>query len=96
MRYEIYLNQSPDNHPMGYKPGDKMKLVYSGDLSGVYPQTLTKIFEIFNIAHPEDYTGRSLSVGDVVVLLAHGEYIGYACEMVGWKTIRYYDMEATV
>lgn len=57
-------------------------LVYVGDLSKLKAQTfgldtiedtLHELFEKFNIYQPEDYTGRPLSVSDVVVLHERGE-----------------------
>lgn len=57
-------------------------LVYVGDLSelkaktaGLYTQedTLHALFEEFNIYQPKDYTGHSLSVGDIVVLREDGK-----------------------
>ncbi len=46
----------------------------------VYP-TLDKLFEMFNINHPHDFTGHSLSVHDIVVL---GE-TSYQCMPIGWE-----------
>ena len=39
---------------------------------------LEELFEIFNINHPEDFMGRSLSVSDVVML---DEKYYYCCNM---------------
>ena len=51
---------------------ENYKLVYLGELSELQGQTqsetLEAIYEQFNIAHPEDYRGHSLSVSDIVVL----------------------------
>lgn len=44
---------------------------------------LESLFYTFNMEHPEDYSHRSLSVGDVVVL---GES-AYLCAPVGWEEI---------
>ena len=37
--------------------------VWSGEL---YTNNLNKIFEIFNLNHPSDYRGHSLSISDIV------------------------------
>lgn len=61
---------------------ENYNLVYVGDLSelkaktaGLYTQedTLHALFEEFNIYQPKDYTGHSLSVGDIVVLREDGK-----------------------
>jgi len=46
-------------------------------------EALEEIFKIFNINHPEEYKGRSLSVGDVVELKG----ILFLCDSVGWSKI---------
>lgn len=45
---------------------------------------LSEIFEIFNINHPSDFRGRSLSVSDIVYLEGKGYYY---CQPIGWKKI---------
>ena len=44
---------------------------------------LDNLFEQFNVAHPKNYHGRSMSVSDVVVL--NGTM--YYCDSFGWKKI---------
>ena len=46
--------------------GAHYELVYSGVLTA--NDSLDSIYEKFNINHPEDFTGHSLSVSDIVVL----------------------------
>jgi hypothetical protein len=46
--------------------------------------SLGEVFETLNIAHPDDYRRRSLSVGDVVVD-PHGT--PWVCQMAGWKKV---------
>ena len=41
------------------------------------------IYKMFNIDRPEDFTGRSLSVSDVIYI--QGNY--YYCDSFGWKTL---------
>ena len=42
--------------------------------------TLESIFEKFNLHHPSDFYGHSLSVSDVVVL----DGVSYYCDSYGW------------
>ena len=63
------------------------KKVYEGDVhpaSGAeVSQVLDSIFETFNLHHPEDFRGHSLSVSDVVELNG----IQYYCDSEGWVNI---------
>ena len=56
---------------------ENYNLVYTGELSDIDGQSqgekLNAIFEKFNIDHPADYKGHSLSVSDIVVLHENGE-----------------------
>lgn len=51
---------------------ENYNLIYVGELSELQGQTqgetLEAVFEKFNIDHPTDYKGHSLSVSDIVVL----------------------------
>ena len=49
-------------------------LVYTGELTE--GMSLEDIYTKFNIDHPADFTGHSLSVSDVVVLHQDGENTG--------------------
>ena len=65
-------------------------LVYTGKLerpSDSAGMILEGLFERFNIDHPTDYTGRSMSVSDVVVLNRDGSTACYYVEPVGFKEI---------
>lgn len=44
---------------------------------------LNELFRIFNVEHPADFKGHSLSVSDIVVL--NGQ--AYHCESFGWKEV---------
>ena len=57
------------------------EIVYEGDIESKNSyEALEKLFEIFNIRHPEDFHGHSLSVSDVVEL----DGINYYCDNTGW------------
>ena len=62
------------------------ELVYEGEAipSEKGPTaTLEELFFIFNMKHPLDFTGHSLSVSDIVELDGHYYY----CDNVGWTDI---------
>lgn len=70
-----------DAEAAAIKP-ENYDLVYVGDLSKLKAQTfgldttedtLHELFEKFNIYQPKDYTGRPLSVSDIVVLHEDGK-----------------------
>ena len=44
---------------------------------------LEELFEIFNIRHPEDFHGHSLSVSDIVIL----DDIIWYCDSTSWQEI---------
>lgn len=50
-------------------------------------KTLENLFTTFNINHPENYHGHSLSVSDIVKL---GDKY-YFCDSIGWKEITFND-----
>lgn len=101
MRYEFWLNETVDQAREyfnfdGYRPGAHMKLGYSALFADFchnrnHPYVLESLFETFNINHPGDYRDRSLSVGDVVVLIEDGKRTAYACEPAGWTRLLVFD-----
>ena len=61
------------------------KTVYTGEIAGTEPaEILEKLYVQFNINHPADYRGRSLSVSDLVALEDTGTFF---CDSFGWKQI---------
>ncbi len=67
---------------------DNYELIYSGELKGLQRdtqnETLEAIFEKFNIDHPADYRGHSLSVSDIVVLHQDGENTAHFVDSFGF------------
>ena len=64
---------------------DDYEVVYEGELEcSEISEALEELFEIFNIRHPEDFKGRSLSVSDIVEV--DGE--NYYCDAAGWKKLK--------
>lgn len=79
-----FMNHSFAERHGGVKIRD-YKTVYTGYIEGSDPtEILEKLYTIFNCNHPSDYTGRSLSVSDLVALEDTGTYF---CDSVGWKQI---------
>lgn len=64
---------------------DNYDFVYAGLLSA--SDTLDTIFERFNINHPGDYNGRSLSVSDIVVIRKDGVNNAYYVDSLGFSKI---------
>ena len=66
-------------------------LVYVGELSELQRQTqgatLEAIFEKFNLDHPEDFRGHSLSVSDIVVLHQNGQNTAHFVDSFGYTEI---------
>lgn len=61
------------------------KKVYDGEQEGEDNiDVLDKLFEKFNLTHPDNFYGHSMSVSDVVIL---GDDKMYYCDSIGWKEI---------
>lgn len=68
--------------------------VYTGTLSensadgqSSHTEVLESLYEKFNLQHPADYRGHSLSVSDVVVLHENGRDTAYFCDSIGFKEV---------
>lgn len=63
------------------------KLVWEGEIEvledSVDETILDELFSEFNITHPKNYHGRSMSTSDVVVL----DEVMYYCDSFGWEKI---------
>lgn len=51
------------------------------------PDFLEDVFAKFNIRHPQDFKGHSLSVSDIVVLEFEDTSRVFFCDIVGWKEL---------
>ena len=49
--------------------------------------SLDEIYHRFNMEHPTDYTGRSLSLGDIVVFRQDGKQTAYYVDSVGYREV---------
>ena len=74
----------------GIEPQPKnYELIYTGAL---YPassqiETLERLYQTFNIDHPADFTGHSLSVSDIVALKQNGVVSCHYVDSVGYKEL---------
>lgn len=79
MNYEYIMKNNK-----GIIPKNIYDCVFSGEVSA---ENLEEIFRIFNIEHPKDYTGRSLSVSDIVEIQYEGKNEFFFCDSIGFKMI---------
>ncbi|GHU35778.1 hypothetical protein FACS1894105_05040 [Clostridia bacterium] len=74
------LSPNRDNYELVYTAALTHRIEY---LTDIYP-ALNRLYEQFNVDHPADYTGRSLSVGDVVVLRCNGDITAHFVDDTGF------------
>lgn len=65
---------------------DKYESIYTGALEGKNA-TLNGIYETFNINHPADFNGYSLSVGDIIVLNQNDERSAHMVDSIGFMEL---------
>ena len=96
--FSIYqLKQGDETRDFRFEPYDRLQaagnvvdkanyeLVYSAPLA---PETsLEDIYTRFNIDHPKDFKGHSLSVSDVVVLHQNGQDAAHYVDSFGYKEV---------
>lgn len=82
--YMFVSHEFMDEHDMDLDHAD-YRLAYTGELSE--EMTLDTIYEQFNMNRPEDFTGHSLSVSDVVVINKDGEVKAYFVDSFGFAEI---------
>ena len=71
---------------------DAYSAVYEGSLNGTGSgkttmEVLDGLFEKFNIAHPDDFRGHSMSVSDIVVLQENGAEKAYYVDSLGFQEV---------
>lgn len=76
---------SPENYNQVYSYSD-VWFGSLGDSDGVM-ELLEDVFAKFNLRHPEDFRGHSLSVSDVVVLTKGSTARAYYCDSFGFKEL---------
>ena len=64
-------------------------VIYTGPIVCEQSQmaTLERLYEIFNLNRPGDFTGHSLSVSDIVALKQDGVVSYHYCDSVGFKEL---------
>ena len=96
--YSIYqLKHGDETRDLRFEPYDRLQvtgnvvdkanyeLIYSAELT---PGTsLEDIYTRFNIDHPKDFKGHSLSVSDVVVLHQNGQDTAHYVDSFGYKNV---------
>ena len=104
--FSIYqLKQGDETRDFRFEPYDRLQaagnmvdkanyeLVYSAELT---PGTsLEDIYTRFNIDHPKDFKGHSLSVSDVVVLYQNGQDAAHYVDSFGYKEVPEFLQEQT-
>ena len=90
LRFEPYDRLTATGHRVDPK---NYALVYSAELT---PGTsLEDIYTRFNIDHPKDFKGHSLSVSDVVVLHQNGQDAAHYVDSFGYKEVPEFLQEQT-
>ena len=82
LRFEPYDRLTATGHRVDPK---NYALVYSAELTPGTP--LEDIYTRFNIDHPKDFKGHSLSVSDVVVLHQNGQDTAHYVDSFGYKEV---------
>ena len=96
--YTIYqLKRGEELRDYRFEPYDRLQAaglsvipenyeqVYSAPLAA--DTTLENIYEKFNIDHPADFRGHSLSVSDIVVLHQDGKDTAHYCDSFGFQEV---------
>ena len=97
------IKSSPENHGIAFAPmkeleqqgltpdRDNYTLVYTFEVKpeqlADMPAFLNDVFAKFNIERPEDFSGHSLSVSDVIVVNNHGEKSAHFVDSWDMKTL---------
>ena len=68
---------------------ENYELIYTGALAsdGSQMEKLENLYRIFNIEHPQDFTGHSLSISDIVALKQAGVVSYHYVDSVGYKEL---------
>ena len=68
---------------------ENYELVYTGALTkdGSQVEKLEDLYRIFNVEHPHDFSGHSLSVSDIVALKQAGVVLYHYVDSIGYKEL---------
>lgn len=98
MKIRIYqIEMSLDEHNVAFRSHTEMQgkypigipaSLYRMVYEGVVPtKELSVVFYIFNMAHPQDYRARSLSVSDVIEVVEESGSTFYYCDTIGFREV---------
>ena len=79
--YRSYKQIESSGHRLSVEDYD---IIYTDGYDG---ESLEDIYERFNIDHPKDFMGRSLSVSDVIVLVKNGERTAFFVDSYGFHEL---------
>ena len=96
--FSIYqLKRGDETRDLRFEPYDRLiatghsvdaanyDLIYTAELTP--DMTLGSIWETFNIDHPRDFKGHSLSVSDIVVLHQNGQDTAHYVDSIGYQQV---------
>ena len=70
----------------GRIPAELYRKAYEGTVEA---ENLEDVFYIFNMAHPQDYRGRSLSVSDVIEVVEESSSTFYYVDTIGFREVSF-------
>ena len=73
---------------------DHYELMYSAELTPA--DTLDSIYTEFNLNHPSDFRGHSLSISDIVVLRENEKEKAFYCDSVGFQEVPEFFKESEI
>lgn len=99
MKYRIWQIKDIRKCPYAFRSWEEAKGFTMEDYAPVYggvvetenhEEALEELFYVFNMEHPRDYHGRSMSGSDVVVLFDEDTPRRFYCDEFGWKEITFH------
>jgi ribonuclease HI len=97
VHYRVFLNDTPSSRFAQLADGAELRLAYAAQLGTALDESdvsvLSRIFTMMNIAHPNNYMNRSLSVADVITLFrrkpdcCYNEPTSYAVLPIGFSRL---------
>jgi len=89
--HHFHRFESMESNRYAHLTHEDYDLVYSGDLHDIagdtIQQKLNMLFRKFNVDHPTDYRGRSMSTSDVVVITEGTAKTPYYVQPVGFEVM---------
>lgn len=85
LRYHLFTSLDMLQKEGNSVERDNYDLIYTAPLSE--SDTLDKIYERFNLNHPNDFRGHSLSISDIVAINKDGSVKAYYVDRFGFKEV---------